>query len=446
MALELTQAAKDLLATRGFDPVLGARPLRRTIQREIEDVLAEKMLYGEVGPGQIVLVDVEGEEGPTQSFTFKGTPRASCPTPCRWRPRSVPPLAVPTTPRARSTCPVRGQRVAPSLTSRGPDLPSGSGASCRRGRVASGQGEPAVGERRRPGRRSSSEASARSRCTARRATRRRARPGRRWPRVSRSTASSRPRHLPVGAGVRLHRARRPVVRRASGGDPRAPVGDRARGRTAGLRGRADQRAELHHRDGPAGGAVGSSGSSRVGQLALRPGHRGRRELDAGHGARQHPAHVGVEHGVPLPVGERRDGRRGVVADAGQRPQRVVRRRHLAVVPFHDRLSGGVQAQRPSRVAEPAPGPDRLAGRLGGEGGRGRPAPPARLVQTGSTRATGVCWSMNSLTRTAHGVAPGARHGRSRACSSYQRSTGSCRSLIAADAIRACLRDPGRAAA
>ncbi len=58
MSLELTQPAKNLLATRGFDPVLGARPLRRTVQREIEDVLAEKMLYGEVGPGQIVLVDV----------------------------------------------------------------------------------------------------------------------------------------------------------------------------------------------------------------------------------------------------------------------------------------------------------------------------------------------------------------------------------------------------
>ena len=71
MWIELTQAAKNLLAERGFDPVLGARPLRRTIQREIEDVLAEKMLYGEVGPGQIVLVDVEGE-GPTATFTFEG--------------------------------------------------------------------------------------------------------------------------------------------------------------------------------------------------------------------------------------------------------------------------------------------------------------------------------------------------------------------------------------
>ena len=79
MALELTQAAKELLATRGFDPVLGARPLRRTVQRDLEDVLAEKMLYGEVGPGQIVLVDVEGDEGPGQSFKFTGTPRGEMP-------------------------------------------------------------------------------------------------------------------------------------------------------------------------------------------------------------------------------------------------------------------------------------------------------------------------------------------------------------------------------
>jgi ATP-dependent Clp protease ATP-binding subunit ClpC len=85
MSIELTQAAKDLLATKGFDPVLGARPLRRTVQREIEDVLAEKMLYGEVGPGQIVVVDVEGEE-PLQSFTFHGNARAVLP--------DVPPVEV----------------------------------------------------------------------------------------------------------------------------------------------------------------------------------------------------------------------------------------------------------------------------------------------------------------------------------------------------------------
>ncbi|MBA2444816.1 MAG: ATP-dependent Clp protease ATP-binding subunit [Nocardioidaceae bacterium] len=78
MGLELTTAAKELLAKRGFDPVLGARPLRRTVQRDIEDNLAEKMLYGEVGPGQIVLVDVEGE-GANAQFTFSGTPKAELP-------------------------------------------------------------------------------------------------------------------------------------------------------------------------------------------------------------------------------------------------------------------------------------------------------------------------------------------------------------------------------
>ncbi|MEI6404603.1 MAG: ATP-dependent Clp protease ATP-binding subunit [Actinomycetes bacterium] len=70
MALELTPAAKALLATRGYDPVLGARPLRRTIQREIEDPLSEKMLYGDLKPGEIVIVDVEGE-GTEAAFTFR---------------------------------------------------------------------------------------------------------------------------------------------------------------------------------------------------------------------------------------------------------------------------------------------------------------------------------------------------------------------------------------
>ena len=75
MALELTQAAKQLLADRGYDPVMGARPLRRTIQREIEDTLSEKILYGELRAGQLVKVDVEGE-GETAKFTFVGVPRA----------------------------------------------------------------------------------------------------------------------------------------------------------------------------------------------------------------------------------------------------------------------------------------------------------------------------------------------------------------------------------
>ena len=78
MTLEFTDAAKGLLATRGYDPVLGARPLRRTIQREIEDMLSEKILYGELGSGQIVLIDVEGE-GPSASFTFTGSKRSTVP-------------------------------------------------------------------------------------------------------------------------------------------------------------------------------------------------------------------------------------------------------------------------------------------------------------------------------------------------------------------------------
>jgi ATP-dependent Clp protease ATP-binding subunit ClpC len=76
MAMELTDKAKALLAKRGFDPVLGARPLRRTIQREIEDQLSEKILFEEVGPGQIVTVDVDNWDGEGSGedavFTFVG--------------------------------------------------------------------------------------------------------------------------------------------------------------------------------------------------------------------------------------------------------------------------------------------------------------------------------------------------------------------------------------
>jgi ATP-dependent Clp protease ATP-binding subunit ClpC len=76
MGLELTQGAKDLLASRGYDPVLGARPLRRTIQREIEDALSERILFGELRAGQIVLVGVDGQ-GADARFTFEGTDKPS---------------------------------------------------------------------------------------------------------------------------------------------------------------------------------------------------------------------------------------------------------------------------------------------------------------------------------------------------------------------------------
>ncbi len=75
MGIELTSAAKTLIAKRGFDPVLGARPLRRALQRDIEDILAEKILFGELTAGQIVLVDV-AEEGAELPFRFTGVSKA----------------------------------------------------------------------------------------------------------------------------------------------------------------------------------------------------------------------------------------------------------------------------------------------------------------------------------------------------------------------------------
>jgi len=78
MGIELTSAAKALLAKRGYDPVLGARPLRRTIQREIEDVLSEKILFGDAKPGEITLVDVEIVDE-KEKFTFAGVVKSTMP-------------------------------------------------------------------------------------------------------------------------------------------------------------------------------------------------------------------------------------------------------------------------------------------------------------------------------------------------------------------------------
>jgi ATP-dependent Clp protease ATP-binding subunit ClpC len=78
MGIELTPAAKALIAKRGFDPVLGARPLRRAIQRDIEDILAEKILFADIHPGEIVVVDV-AEEGAETAFTFTGVPKTPLP-------------------------------------------------------------------------------------------------------------------------------------------------------------------------------------------------------------------------------------------------------------------------------------------------------------------------------------------------------------------------------
>jgi ATP-dependent Clp protease ATP-binding subunit ClpC len=57
--IELTEDAKTWLANKGYDAELGARPLRRTIQREIEDALSERLLFNEFSAGQLIVVDVE---------------------------------------------------------------------------------------------------------------------------------------------------------------------------------------------------------------------------------------------------------------------------------------------------------------------------------------------------------------------------------------------------
>ena len=66
------------MAIKGYDQSNGARPLRRTIQREIEDGLSERILFGELKAGEIIVVDVEGE-GTEREFTFTTTPRAELP-------------------------------------------------------------------------------------------------------------------------------------------------------------------------------------------------------------------------------------------------------------------------------------------------------------------------------------------------------------------------------
>ncbi|MFQ5933721.1 MAG: ATP-dependent Clp protease ATP-binding subunit, partial [Dehalococcoidia bacterium] len=60
--LEVTDSAKELLADKGFDPVFGARPLKRLIQDMVEDPLSEKLLEGMFQPGDTVVIDRDGDE------------------------------------------------------------------------------------------------------------------------------------------------------------------------------------------------------------------------------------------------------------------------------------------------------------------------------------------------------------------------------------------------
>ena len=62
LGMEITDEALDLLATAGFDPVYGARPLKRAIQQQIENPLAQKILSGDFSSGETVNIDVENGE------------------------------------------------------------------------------------------------------------------------------------------------------------------------------------------------------------------------------------------------------------------------------------------------------------------------------------------------------------------------------------------------
>jgi ATP-dependent Clp protease ATP-binding subunit ClpC len=57
--MHVTDATRNFLAEKGFDPKMGARPLRRLIQDEIEDQLSEKLLRGEFGAGDSVELDID---------------------------------------------------------------------------------------------------------------------------------------------------------------------------------------------------------------------------------------------------------------------------------------------------------------------------------------------------------------------------------------------------
>jgi len=62
LSLELTDAAKDVLAEAGWDPAYGARPLKRALQRLVENPLAQRLLEGEFAEGDTILVDEQNGE------------------------------------------------------------------------------------------------------------------------------------------------------------------------------------------------------------------------------------------------------------------------------------------------------------------------------------------------------------------------------------------------
>lgn len=61
LSLELTDAARTFIADHGFDPVYGARPLKRYMQKHVETLAAKLILGGEISTGATIVIDVEGD-------------------------------------------------------------------------------------------------------------------------------------------------------------------------------------------------------------------------------------------------------------------------------------------------------------------------------------------------------------------------------------------------
>jgi ATP-dependent Clp protease ATP-binding subunit ClpC len=76
VTIELTEDSKDYLSTKGYDPSLGARPLRRAIQRYIEDPLAEKILWKEFEAGDTIIVDTAQDEMNERVIVFHKAERS----------------------------------------------------------------------------------------------------------------------------------------------------------------------------------------------------------------------------------------------------------------------------------------------------------------------------------------------------------------------------------
>jgi ATP-dependent Clp protease ATP-binding subunit ClpB len=70
--LKLTKAAKELLAERGYDPLFGARPLKRTIQADLENPLAKAIIAGKIKEGDSITADKNSAKGEALSFRKSG--------------------------------------------------------------------------------------------------------------------------------------------------------------------------------------------------------------------------------------------------------------------------------------------------------------------------------------------------------------------------------------